>query len=99
MNQILKNSKSLEVRKAVIYSFSNVVKDGTDLKILSDLLKTETDPDLRKTVVYQLGNIESKEAVALLVKVVNEDKSLESCSIGSRKYRLPRSSGSTIENT
>ena len=44
---------------------------------MSDLLKTETDPDLRKTVVYQLGNIESKEAVALLVKVVNEDKSLE----------------------
>ena len=77
MKDILLNARSVEVQKAAIYSYFNAKGNETDVKVLAELLDKVSDPELRKTIVYQLGNIKNKEVVPILVKVINEDKNLD----------------------
>ena len=72
--EVLRNAKSLEVKKAALYQFGNTNKTSV-VKTLGQFLKDEKDPDLRIAAVYVLGNAKSDDAVDVLLGIARNDGS------------------------
>jgi len=72
--EVLKNAKSVEVKKAALYQFANTSKSSS-VKTLGQFVKDEKDPELRIAAVYVLGNTKSDDAVDVLLDIVKNDAS------------------------
>ena len=69
---VLRNAKSLEVKKAALNQFANA-NQSSAVKILGQFVKDEKDSDLRIAAVYVLGNTKSDDAVDVLLDIVRTD--------------------------
>jgi HEAT repeat protein len=50
------------------------MSDEVSVKVLGEMLKTEKEPDVKRMLVYSLGETESDEAVPILLDLAMNDK-------------------------
>lgn len=70
--EVLRNAKSVEVKKAALYQFANTNKSSA-VKTLAQFVKDEKDPDLRTAAIYVLGNTKNDDAVDVLLDIARND--------------------------
>ena len=72
LQELLRTSKRIEVKKAVLYQLSE------NVDVLISVLENETSAELRKTAVYALGNAddEENEVVPILLDFAKNDADL-----------------------
>ena len=69
---LLRNAKSLEVKKAALYQYANA--SGSDAaKMLGQFVKDEKDDELKIAAIYVLGNTRSDDAVNVLLEIAQKD--------------------------
>src|SRR4030042_4850994 len=71
LHEILKKSKPLRVKQAVLISFADE-KGGAPVSVLARIWKEETDPDMKRMLVMILGQTKSDEAVPILLEAARD---------------------------
>ena len=64
----MRKAKSPKTRRAVVFLLMDE-KGGAPVAVLSQVLKEETDPEIRQQAVLALGQTKSDEAVAALLEI------------------------------
>ncbi|TFG57750.1 MAG: HEAT repeat domain-containing protein, partial [Candidatus Aminicenantes bacterium] len=65
---VMKNAKSGRARRAVLMVLTDE-EGGAPVKVLAEILKTETDRELKEHALYAIGQTKSDEAVAILLEI------------------------------
>jgi HEAT repeat protein len=75
--ELMKKSKYPGVKKAVLFSLVDEEKGAASVKVLSQVVREEKDPELRKQAIFALGQTKSDEAVPVLLEVAKKDKDVK----------------------
>ncbi|MDP2955430.1 MAG: HEAT repeat domain-containing protein, partial [Longimicrobiales bacterium] len=65
---VMKNAKSGRARRAVLMALSDE-EGGASVKVLAEILRTETDRELKEQAIFSLGQTKSDDAVAILLEI------------------------------
>ena len=63
--------KDAQLKKRIIFSLGNQIKNPEAVKALIEIARQEKDPEIRKQVVYLLRDSKNEEAIKFLEEIIN----------------------------